>query len=73
MATKMIEAGVELVTFSKILGYASIQMTMRYVHPTQESMINAVNKLGEIFKKPNDMVINGFQKVGVERPKLHLF
>jgi len=60
----MIESGVDLVTVSRILGHASIQMTMRYAHPTQESVINAVNKLGEIFKKPNDMVINGFQKVG---------
>ncbi len=47
-ASKMIEAGVDLVTVSKILGHASIQMTMRYSHPTPENMKLAVLKLGEI-------------------------
>jgi integrase len=48
-ATKMIEAGVDLVTVSKILGHSSIQMTMRYAHPTPENMQRAVGKLAEIF------------------------
>jgi integrase len=47
-ASKMIEAGIDLATVSKILGHASIQMTMRYTHPTPESMKLAVEKLGEI-------------------------
>ncbi len=47
-ASKMIEAGVDLVTVSKILGHASIQMTMRYAHPTPENMRRAVERLGEI-------------------------
>jgi integrase len=47
-ATKMIEAGVDLVTVSKILGHASIQMTMRYAHPTPENMRLAVSKLAKI-------------------------
>jgi integrase len=47
-ASKMIEAGVDLVTVSKILGHASIQMTMRYAHPTPENMKLAVEKLGEM-------------------------
>jgi len=46
-ASKMVEAGVDLVTISKILGHASIQMTMRYAHPTPEHMRLAVEKLGE--------------------------
>jgi integrase len=50
-ATRMIEAGVDIATVSKILGHASIQMTMRYCHPTPENMRRAVDKLGEIFKK----------------------
>ena len=45
-ASKMIEAGVDLVTVSKILGHSSIQMTMRYAHPTPENMRLAVEKLG---------------------------
>jgi integrase len=47
-ASKMIEAGADLVTVSRILGHASIQMTMRYAHPTPENMRLAVGKLGEI-------------------------
>ena len=35
-ATRMVEARVDLVTVSKILGHSSIQMTMRYAHPTPE-------------------------------------
>ena len=63
-ASKMIEAGVDLVTVSKILGHASIQMTMRYAHPTPENMRLAVSKLGEILGStrqkldtPSDVVI----------------
>jgi len=52
-ATKMIEAGVDLVTASKILGHASIQMTMRYAHPTPENMKRAVEKLENIFLNNN--------------------
>ena len=47
-ASKMIEAGADLVTVSKILGHASIQMTMRYAHPTPENMRLAVEKLAGI-------------------------
>lgn len=47
-ASKMIEAGVDLVTVSKILGHASIQMTMRYAHPTPENMRLAVDSLAKI-------------------------
>jgi len=49
-ASRMIEAGVDIATVSKILGHASIQMTMRYCHPTPENMQRAVDKLGESFK-----------------------
>jgi integrase len=46
-ATWMIQAGVDIVTVSRILGHASIQMTMRYAHPTPENMRQAVDRLGE--------------------------
>jgi integrase len=55
-ATKMIEAGVDLVTVSKILGHASIQMTMRYAHPTPENIRKAVERLGEMINpKPQNV------------------
>jgi len=63
-ASRMIEAGVDLVTVSKILGHASIQMTMRYAHPTAESMRRAVQKLGEYFEG------TGHKEDIVEIPKL---
>jgi len=50
-ASRMIEAGVDLVTVSKVLGHTTIQMTMRYCHPTPENMKNAVDKLSEVFKE----------------------
>jgi integrase len=50
-ASRMVEAGIDLVTVSKILGHSSIQMTMRYAHPTPENMRLAVRKLGEVFEK----------------------
>lgn len=52
-ASKMVEAGVDLVTVSKILGHASIQMTMRYAHPTPEALRQAVNCLGEFIDQPD--------------------
>ena len=45
----MIEGGIDLVTVSKILGHSSIQMTMRYAHPTPENMQKAVDRLQEFF------------------------
>lgn len=50
-ASRMIEAGVDLVTVSKILDHAAIKMTMRYAHPTPENIPLAVEKLGDIFIK----------------------
>lgn len=46
--SKMVEAGIDLVTVSKIAGHSSIQMTMRYAHPTPENMRRAVDVLNEI-------------------------
>jgi integrase len=37
----------DVVTASKILGHASIQMTMRYVHPTDSDKREAVEKVGK--------------------------
>lgn len=48
-ASWMVESGIDLATVSKILGHSTIQMTMRYTHPTPENMRQAVNKLEEFF------------------------
>lgn len=55
-ATRMVEAGADIVTVSKILGHSSIQMTMRYCHPTPEAMRRAVEKLGEFMEKSREKV-----------------
>jgi integrase len=52
----MVEAGTDLVTVSKILGHSSIQMTMRYAHPTPENMKRAVEKLVEIYEQTRQKV-----------------
>ena len=36
-ATRLVLAGVDLATVSKLLGHSSITMTMRYSHPTPEA------------------------------------
>jgi len=46
-ATRLILSGVDLATVSKLLGHSSIQMTMRYSHPTPEALKRAVSKLIE--------------------------
>jgi integrase len=64
-ASKMIEAGVDIVTVSKILGHSSIQMTMRYAHPTPENMRRAVEHLTEILD-PTRQKVDTPQKKQIE-------
>ena len=45
--TRLVLAGVDLATVSKLLGHSTIQMTMRYSHPTPEALKSAVSKLDE--------------------------
>lgn len=68
-ATKMInEAGVDVVTAGRILGHSSIKMTLRYCHPSEETMQRAVNKLGEIFEKSRHKVVITENSAEVEKP-----
>jgi len=55
-ASRMVEAGVDLVTGSKILGHSTIQMTMRYAHPTPENMRRAVETLAQDEASTQDFV-----------------
>lgn len=48
-ASRAAMAGVDLPTLAALLGHASIQMTMRYVHPAEEHKREAASKL-ENFK-----------------------
>jgi integrase len=59
-ATLMVTGGIDLVTVSQILGHASIQMTMKYAHPTPENKRKAVDVLASVFepKKQENIAIN---------------
>jgi integrase len=48
-ATYMVTGGIDLVTVKEILGHATIQMTMRYAHPTPENKRHAVEVLATLF------------------------
>jgi integrase len=49
-ATQMVIGGIDLVTVKEILGHATIQMTMRYAHPTPENKRHAVEVLSKLFE-----------------------
>lgn len=67
-ATRMVEVGVDLVTVSKILGHSTIQMTMRYAHPTPENMRLAVEKLADYYEQTRQKL----DSVEIDRPVIHL-
>ena len=43
-ATRAAMAGVDLVTFTAILGHSRIQMVLRYAHPTEEHQASAMKR-----------------------------
>jgi len=43
-ATRMAQAGVDLVTLAAMLGHSKINMVMRYAHPTEEHQFAAMEK-----------------------------
>jgi len=57
-ASKMVREGVDLVTVSKILGHSSIQMTMRYAHPSPENLKRAVEILGTLLGGQTEKTVN---------------
>jgi hypothetical protein len=67
------EAGVDVVTAGRILGHSSIKMTLRYCHPSEETMQRAVDKLGEIFEKSRHKVVISKDSVEAEKPVSPLF
>ncbi|MFH0985547.1 MAG: site-specific integrase [Candidatus Omnitrophota bacterium] len=48
-ASHLVMSGVDLVTVSKLLGHASIQMTMRYSHLSPEHQAKAIGVLDRVF------------------------
>ena len=67
-ASKMVEAGVDLVTVKEILGHSSIEMTIRYAHPTSENKRRAVEKLEQIFAEADSQnVVSPQQEVPLDK------
>ena len=51
-ATRAIEAGIQPKVLQQLLGHASIKTTMdRYVHVTNESLVNAVVQFSTVYAK----------------------
>lgn len=46
-ATRLAQAGTDLVTLAAILGHSKIQMVLRYAHPVESQKAEAMLKLGE--------------------------
>ena len=44
-ATRMAQAGVDLVTLASMLGHSKINMVLRYAHPTEEHQFAAMEKM----------------------------
>jgi integrase len=65
-ATHMVMGGVDLVTVKDILGHATIQMTMRYAHPTPENRRHAVEVLAGLFGRPGNKE-ESTQKESIQR------
>jgi len=56
-ATRMVEAGVNIVVISKILGHSDIKTTMRYAHP-EDSLKEALEALGNFGKNTTKIATN---------------
>ena len=50
-ASRMIRAGVDIVTVSEILGHSDIKMTMRYCHSEGASKRDAIEKVSRVYFK----------------------
>jgi integrase len=48
-ATRLVQAGVDIITVQRLLGHATISMTARYSHSPDSARIAAVRRLDELF------------------------
>ena len=50
-ATRFVESGGGLTTLKELLGYSTIQMVMRYAHPTEQHKFDAIRRIEKKFAK----------------------
>ncbi len=50
-ASHLVMAGVDITTVSKLLGHKSLKMTLRYAHLSPAHKVEAVRKIGDLFKR----------------------
>ncbi len=62
-ATRWAERGMPLATLAKILGHSSLRSVMKYVHPSQEHMDEAMLRFGTPEQIPVEMLQVGFRSV----------
>jgi len=55
-ASRMIEAGINVVDVCEILGHSDLKITMRYCHASIENRRQAIEKLGEIYGSSREKV-----------------
>ena len=55
-------------TASKILGHSDIQMTVRYIHPSDYHKRLGVERLGEIFRTGRHKVDKSADYVEIRKP-----
>jgi integrase len=48
-ATRLVQAGVDIITVQHLLGHAKISMTARYAHSPDKARTAAVQRLDELF------------------------
>jgi len=65
-ATRAAQAGIDVLTLAALLGHTTVQMTSRYVHPTDQHKHEAVQKLeaynADVVFKYADSVSRSLQK-----------
>jgi len=69
-ASRMIRAGVDIVTFCELLGHADIKTTMIYCHSSNETKREAVEKLSRIYSPGSSLAATLPEAQTITKPSL---
>ena len=66
--TRLGESGCDVWTLARIAGHSSITISSRYVHPSEDAVLNAITRMSEtVIEAANEAVIEGSIEGRVER------